>query len=106
MRFALEVRMNPQSSPPNPLPGSPYLYDFLQPISLPTSHTPALSHALLYGCGLFVALKKVKPFTIKEIQTLFAKHPGWGICAQLASEFCASPLAFCRPFVFTTLQIP
>jgi len=28
-------------------------------------------------CSLFVAFKKVNSFGIKEIQLLFAKHPGW-----------------------------
>ena len=27
---------------------------------------------------LFGAVKKVKPFVIMQIQTLFAKHRGWG----------------------------
>jgi hypothetical protein len=29
--------------------------------------------------GLFVTPKNVKSFAIKQIQTLFAKHPGWGV---------------------------
>src|SRR5712664_894 len=32
-----------------------------------------------YSCSLFVVAKKVNSFGIKQIQTLFPKHPGWGI---------------------------
>jgi hypothetical protein len=31
-----------------------------------------------YSCGLFGILKKVNSFAIRQIQTLLAKHPGWG----------------------------
>jgi hypothetical protein len=35
-----------------------------------------------YCCGLFALSKKVKSFAIKQIQTLFAKHPGGGGSTQ------------------------
>jgi hypothetical protein len=31
------------------------------------------------SCGLFGIPKKVNSFAIKQIQTLLAKHPGWGV---------------------------
>jgi len=31
------------------------------------------------SCGLFGLSKKVNSFAIKQIQPLFAKHPGWGV---------------------------
>ncbi len=37
-----------------------------------------LSPVASYCCKLFVAPKKVKSFAIKQIQTLFTKHPGGG----------------------------
>ena len=40
--------------------------------------TPALTIAFSYYCGLFVAAKKLNPFVINQIQTLFAKTPGVG----------------------------
>ncbi len=47
--------------------------------SLPT---PRVILALTLGpsisCSLFVVAKKVNSFGIKQIQPLFAKHPGWG----------------------------
>ena len=63
--------------------------------SLPTTHYPlptthfrarlstgrgprVTSHAFSCACRLFVAPKKVNSFAIKQIQPLFAKHPGWG----------------------------
>jgi hypothetical protein len=35
--------------------------------------------------GLFVTPKNVKSFAIKQIQTLFAKHPGWGYLCNLGA---------------------
>jgi hypothetical protein len=43
-----------------------------------------------YSCGLFVVPKQVKPFAIKQIQTLCAKHPAWGYLCTCA------PLRFSR----------
>jgi hypothetical protein len=37
-----------------------------------------LTPVLTYSCGLFGVAKRVNSFAIKEIQTLFAKYPGWG----------------------------
>ena len=40
--------------------------------------TPLLPHS----CGLWVVAKKVNSFAISQIQTLFAKRPGWGYLAS------------------------
>ena len=40
--------------------------------------TPLLTHS----CGLLVVAKKVNSFAISQIQTLFAKRPGWGYLAS------------------------
>jgi hypothetical protein len=44
------------------------------------TNTPSrvASHVLSIACRLFCAPKKVNSFAIKQIQTLFRKHPGWG----------------------------
>ena len=41
-----------------------------------------LTPVLTYCCGLFVVAKKVNSFAIKQIQTLFGKHRGWGCLAS------------------------
>jgi hypothetical protein len=47
-----------------------------------------------YRCGLFVVAKKVKSFATKQIQTLFAKHPGWGMREEPSMRLPISVLAF------------
>ena len=39
----------------------------------------SLTPFLTYCCELFVVAKNIKSFGIKQIRTLSAKHPGWGI---------------------------
>jgi len=39
----------------------------------------SLTPFLTYCCKLFVVAKNIKSFGIKQIRTLSAKHPGWGI---------------------------
>jgi hypothetical protein len=48
-------------------------------ITLPRPFPTKLTPLFRYSCRLFVALKKVNPFGIKQIRTLFAKYRGWGI---------------------------
>src|SRR6266852_73478 len=52
-------------------------------IILPRPFPTKLTPLLRYSCKLFVAPKKVNSFAIKQIQTLSAKHPGWGYLARL-----------------------
>jgi hypothetical protein len=53
---------------------------------LPTALTPLLR----YSYKLFVAPKKVNSFVIKQIQTLSAKHPGWGVQLCVGSALSAT----------------
>jgi hypothetical protein len=78
---------------------------------LPTALTPLLR----YSYKLFVAPKKVNSFVIKQIQTLSAKHPGWGVQLCVGSALSAAlhtearrerhPSPYCLPFVFMVLRI-
>src|SRR2546423_4067104 len=54
--------------------GGPATPKFLRP---PTVHYP-LTTFLSSLSELLVAQKKIKPFVFNKIQTLFAKHRGWG----------------------------
>ena len=47
-------------------------------ITLPRPFPTKLTPLLRYSCRLFVVLKKVNPFGIKQIRTLLAKYRGWG----------------------------
>jgi hypothetical protein len=53
---------------------------YLEQISLHAHLNPALS----YYCKLFCSLEKLNTFAIKQIQTLWAKHPGVG-CTSITS---------------------
>jgi hypothetical protein len=48
-------------------------------ITLPRPFPTKLTALFRYSCRLFVVLKKVNPFGIRQIQALFAKYRGWGI---------------------------
>jgi hypothetical protein len=62
-----------------PFPPQSNLYSKAQ-YCLPTTHYPLFFTTPVFSstCRLFVAPKKVNSFAIKQIQTLFRKHPGWG----------------------------
>jgi outer membrane lipoprotein-sorting protein len=47
-------------------------------------------------CGLFVISKKVNSFAIKQIQPLFAKHPGWGVPLRASPVESATSRLFFR----------
>jgi hypothetical protein len=49
-----------------------------QRITLPSTHPAELNPFSTHSSGLFVHAKNLNPFEIKQIQTLSAKHPGWG----------------------------
>ncbi len=51
---------------------------YLERTSLPPPAAAALTLDPSRACSLFVALKKVNSFGIKQIQPLLPKHPGWG----------------------------
>ena len=53
---------------------------------LPTTLTPFLR----YSCKLFAAPKKVNSFVIKQIRTLSANHPGWGVQLCVGSALSAT----------------
>ncbi len=59
-----------------------------------------LTPLFIYCCKLFVVAKKLNLFIIKQIQTLSAKHPGWGMppLRQL-SALCVSALSFASSFL-------
>ena len=59
-----------------------------------TLHLP-LSLFLSATCSLFALSKKVNSFAIKQIQPLFAKHPGWGV-RRYNSNAISSSVALCR----------
>jgi hypothetical protein len=69
--------------------------------------TRCLTPLLTYSCELFVEAKKVNSFAIKQIQTLSAKHPGWGVSAQPlhSPRLCVILFpAFCQ-FLLVTLLL-
>jgi hypothetical protein len=72
-------------------------------ISLPRPLPVKLTPLRPYSCSLLVAPKKVNSFGIKQIQPLFAKHPGCGV--PLAAGFrvlcLASPCSI-TPFRINT----
>src|SRR6266404_7253262 len=61
---------------------------FSPPYPLLTTHYPlsSPSHVFSSACGLSSLSKKVNSFTIKQIQPLFRKHPGWGYLWSLATS--------------------
>jgi hypothetical protein len=72
------------------------------PAPLPIELTPLVR----YSCSLLPAPKKVNSFGIKQIQTLFAKHPGWGYLPQVRLGLPRFPYRFLSPFLFITLRNP
>src|SRR5216684_3902075 len=56
-----------------------------------------LSAFLSSDCRLFALPQKVKPFGIKQIQPLFAKHPGWGYPHKSSLWNQQLPASFFRP---------
>jgi hypothetical protein len=72
-------------------------------VILPRPLALKLTPLLPYSCSLFVAPKRVNSFGIKQIQPLFAKHPGCGV--PLAAGFRVLCLASPRsitPFRINT----
>jgi len=75
---------------------SPFGPSFLPPASVFSAESnfccPLESLTLTgsYYCKLFVAPKKLNSFTIKQIQTLSAKHPAYGVPQRHLSVLCAS----------------
>jgi hypothetical protein len=55
--------------------------------TLPAKLTPLLR----YSCRLFVALKDVNFFGIKQIHTLSQERPGWGVPLRSLGGLCACP---------------
>jgi len=47
-----------------------------------------LTPVLTYSCGLCGVAKRVNSFAIKQIQTLFAKYPGWGHLTSSRPHTC------------------
>jgi len=45
--------------------------------------------------SLFALSKKVNPFAIKQIQPLFAKHPGWGVPVRMSRSGRIAASAAC-----------
>src|SRR4029077_17087153 len=56
---------------------------FAEGITLSNAHPAQLTLFLPYSCGLFVAPKKHNSFGIKQIRTLWPKHPGWGVSRKI-----------------------
>ena len=74
-------------------------------ITLPQPFPTKLTPLLPYPCRLFVALKKVNPFGIKQIQPLFAKHPGWGVVMPwLATRHSPLDTSSLTPFRINTYE--
>ncbi len=72
----------PRVSPRAPLPThhSPRLRHPYSRLSPPQCLSVSVANPMFsVFCGLFVSSKKVNSFGIKQIQTLFRKHPGWGV---------------------------
>jgi hypothetical protein len=61
---------------------------------------PELNHSVSYCSELFVVAKSLNSFGIKQIQTLLAKHRGWGATYKLL----ATPLL--PAVIFKDLRIP
>jgi hypothetical protein len=59
-------------------------------ISLLSPLQTKLTPFLRYSYKLFVAPKKVNSFAIKQVQTLSAKHPGWGVQLCVGSALSAA----------------
>jgi len=71
------------------------------PRPLPAKLTPLRP----YSCRLFVAPQKINSFGIKQMQTLFAKHPGWGVpLAACLGVLCLAPLRSITPFRINTCK--
>jgi hypothetical protein len=65
-----------------------------QRITLPSTHPAELNPFSTHSSGLFVHAKNLNPFEIKQIQTLSAKHPGWGyLCDNSgpSASLCPEP---------------
>jgi len=71
-------------------------------ISLRNPLRTKLTPLLRYSYKLLVVPKKANSFAIKQIQTLPAKHAGWGIYRPPLTAHHPLPPSF----VFTALQIP
>src|ERR1700726_1596433 len=56
--------------------------------------------------GLFVVAKKVNSFVIKQIQALFAKHPGGGYCAFRSFGINNIQTHFLSAVVFPAMREP
>jgi hypothetical protein len=64
------------------LPPEPNVYSLPSSVlSVPSLVNLSLTALLTYSCRLFVTTKNFNSFKIKQIQTLSAKHPGWGASA-------------------------
>jgi hypothetical protein len=70
-----------------PFPPPLNVFSRIVPVLPFTTHRPApirsgsriTSHVVSYSCKLFVAAKNLNSFIIRQIHTLYAKHPGWGV---------------------------
>jgi hypothetical protein len=81
----------------SPFPPSFSRQPCVYPPSLKFCSQPCgLSHAVSYSCGLFVVAKKVNSFIIKQIHTLFTKHPGWGYLCDISA--LSASLRYRLPF--------
>jgi hypothetical protein len=60
---------------------------------LPSTLTPLLR----YSCKLFVAPENLNSFAINQIQTLCAKHPGYGVPLHTSHEPRVTDHVFARP---------
>jgi hypothetical protein len=68
-----------------------------------------LTLAVSSDCGLLGVLEKLNSFVIRQFQTLFAKHPGWGVSTSdspLLSALNPRWSTLHDPFVFIALQNP
>ena len=66
-------------------------------ITVPRNSPTKLTPLLRYSCKLFVAPENINPFGIKQIRTLSAKHPGWGVLPKLRSLFTRGTHRFFSP---------
>jgi hypothetical protein len=66
-------------------------------ITLPRPFPTKLTPLFRYSCRLFVVLKKVNPFGIKQIRTLFAKYRGVGVLTHASLSDSATPTLVSAP---------
>ena len=66
-------------------------------ITVPRNSPTKLTPLLRYSCKLFGATENVNSFSIKQIRTLSAKHPGWGVLPKLRSLFTRGTHRFFSP---------